>query len=134
MRVFVSLLSGVVFGLGLMVSGMTDTQKVRGFLDVFGAWDPTLIFVLGGAVLPMVVAWRVAAKRKTSPMGEAYPGKPSTRLDGKLVLGALLFGVGWGLGGFCPGPAMASLSYGGWGGLVFVVAMFAGMAIERRLA
>ncbi|WP_339113241.1 DUF6691 family protein [Thioclava sp. GXIMD2076] len=134
MRILISLLSGVVFGLGLMLSGMTDTQKVQGFLDIFGEWDPTLIFVLGGAVLPMVVAWRIAAKRERSPLGEPYPAAPSHRIDRKLILGVLMFGVGWGLGGFCPGPAIASLSYAGPGGLVFVIAMFTGMALERRIA
>ncbi len=120
-------LAGAIFGAGLLVSGMTDTAKVQGWLDVFGAWDPTLAFVLGGAILPMAVAWRVAAHRRMAVLGTALPGPPDPRLGHNLVLGSVLFGMGWGLAGLCPGPAMASLGWGGWGGALFLAAMLAGM-------
>jgi uncharacterized membrane protein YedE/YeeE len=126
-RSFFALLAGAIFGTGLLVSGMTDTTKVQGWLDMFGAWDPTLAFVLGGAILPMAVAWRVAARRRTSILGSALPEKPDPRLGHNLVLGSVLFGMGWGLAGLCPGPAMASLGWGGWGGALFLAAMVAGM-------
>jgi len=126
-------LAGGLFGVGLLVSGMTDTTKVQGWLDVFGAWDPTLAFVLGGAILPMAVAWRVAARRSTSVLGDAMPAKTDPRLGANLVVGSVLFGMGWGLAGLCPGPAMASLSFGGWGGMLFLVAMGAGMYVAPLL-
>ena len=133
MRVTLAALSGALFGLGLMVSGMTDTTKVQGWLDLFGEWDPTLAFVLGGAILPMVVAWMVMAPRGESLLGKPLPAQPANEIDRPLVWGAVLFGMGWALAGLCPGPAIASLSYGGWPGLVFVAAMIAGMAITPRL-
>jgi hypothetical protein len=120
-------LAGALFGAGLFISGMTDTTKVQGWLDLFGVWDPTLAFVLGGAILPMAAAWRVAGRMRTAHLGSALPGKPDPRLGHNLVLGSLLFGAGWGLAGLCPGPALASLGYGGWGGALFLLAMLAGM-------
>ncbi|PWE31996.1 hypothetical protein DDZ14_12315 [Maritimibacter sp. 55A14] len=133
-----ALLAGSLFGLGLMLSGMTDTAKVRGWLDVFGDWDPTLAFVLGGAILPMALAWRITAARGHAALGTAFPDKPDPRLGRNLMLGSVLFGMGWGLSGLCPGPAMASLSYNGLGGLVFLAAMAAGMKaavpVKLRLA
>ncbi|MFN4158720.1 MAG: DUF6691 family protein [Gemmobacter sp.] len=127
MRNLVAAASGALFGLGLMLSGMTDTTRVQGWLDVFGAWDPTLAFVLGGAILPMALAWRIAAGRKASVLGSALPAPPEPRLGHNLIVGSVLFGMGWGLVGLCPGPAMASLTWGGLGGAVFIVAMLAGM-------
>lgn len=135
-------LSGALFGAGLLVSGMVDTTKVQGWLDVFGDWDPTLAFVLGGAILPMAVAWRVAANRRTAMLGDTMPAPPTTQIGPNLVIGSVLFGMGWGLAGLCPGPAMASLSFGGWGGMLFLAAMAAGMyvappirqQIDRRTA
>ena len=127
LRLWVGLLCGALFGAGLVLSGMTDTLKVQGWLDVFGQWDATLAFVLGGAILPMAVAWRVAAKRKASILGFALPEKPKAEVGPKLVIGSALFGMGWALAGLCPGPALASISFGGWGGLVFLLAMAAGM-------
>lgn len=122
-----ALLAGAIFGLGLMLSGMTDTTKVRGFLDLFGAWDPTLMFVMGGAILPMLLAWRIAKGMGHSVSGAALPAAPRSGIDRDLILGALLFGAGWGLVGLCPGPALASLSYGGWQGGLFVLAMVGAM-------
>lgn len=121
-------LAGALFGLGLLVSGMTDTTKVQGWLDVFGDWDPTLAFVMGGALLPMAIAWRIAAQRRTALLGRTIPLSPGgTSVDSPLVIGSTLFGAGWGLAGLCPGPALASLAWGGGGGLVFLLAMLAGM-------
>ena len=126
MRALVSLISGALFGAGLHISGMTDTTRVRGFLDIAGAWDPTLAFVMGGAILPMLVAWRLTRAR-VPLTGGAFPAQPKQTITRPLVIGSILFGVGWGLVGLCPGPAIASLSYGGWQGAVFLVAMLAGM-------
>ena len=131
MRLLVSLICGALFGGGLVLSGMTDTAKVQGFLDLFGAWDPTLMFVMGGAIVPMFFAWRMAAGRASALFGGTLPDAPSTRLDGRLAAGAVLFGAGWGLAGFCPGPALASLGFGGWPVAVFVASMVAGMLIAR---
>lgn len=126
-RTLFAALSGAIFGFGLSVSGMTDTAKVQGWLDVFGNWDPTLAFVMGGAILPMAVAWRLAARRKHAMLGSDFPPAPDPRLGHNLVIGSVLFGVGWGLAGLCPGPAMASLSWNGGNGLLFLLAMLAGM-------
>ena len=129
MKNFVTLFCGALFGLGLVVSGMTDTTKVQGFLDFFGAWDATLVFVMGGAIIPMFIAWRIAAIREKSVLGGLIPLTPKTELDRSLIAGAILFGAGWGLSGFCPGPAIASSSYGGTGSLTFLATMLAGMLI-----
>lgn len=141
-RIAFAALSGAIFGLGLLLSGMTDTTKVQGWLDVFGDWDPTLAFVMGGAILPMAIAWRIAARRRTAVLGDpipfvATPNPAGSKVDSPLVLGSVLFGAGWGLAGLCPGPALASLGWGGTGGAVFLIAMLAGMvaapAARRRL-
>ncbi|PUB18894.1 DUF6691 family protein [Yoonia sediminilitoris] len=126
MRVIVSFIVGGLFGLGLLLSGMTDTTKVQGWLDIFGAWDPTLAFVMGGAIIPMAIAWQLTRGR-TPVLGTAFPAPPEPRLGRNLILGSVLFGAGWGLAGLCPGPAIASASFGGPTGLVFVVAMVVGM-------
>lgn len=137
LRALFAALSGGLFGAGLLVSGMVDTRKVQGWLDVFGDWDPTLAFVMGGAILPMIFAWRYAARRQTTMLGTPLPEKADPIIDRNLALGSVLFGFGWGLAGLCPGPSLASLSFGGWGGLLFLVAMLAGMMatpeIRRRL-
>jgi uncharacterized protein len=126
-------LAGAIFGTGLLISGMTDTTKVQGWLDIFGDWDPTLAFVMGGAILPMTVAWRIAARRRVSTLGTVLPTLGRQRLDPGLVWGSVLFGAGWALAGLCPGPALASLGYGGGGGLVFLVAMLAAMMAAAPL-
>lgn len=127
MRNLAAFFAGGLFGAGLWLSGMTDTTRVQGWLDVFGDWDPTLAFVLGGAILPMAIAWRVAARRRTAVLGGPLPDAPDPRLGHNLVVGSVLFGAGWGLVGLCPGPAVASIGYGGWQGVVFLLAMAAGM-------
>lgn len=138
LRLVMAALSGGLFGAGLLVSGMVDTTKVQGWLDVFGDWDPTLAFVMGGAILPMALAWRIAARRKVAVLGTPIPPRPEPRLDHGLILGSVLFGAGWGLVGLCPGPALASLTFGGWGGLLFLIAMAAGMVasplVRRQIA
>jgi len=126
-RMFFSLLSGGIFGAGLFLSGMVDTAKVQGFLDILGDWNPSLAFVMGGAMIPMAIAWRVAAHRRASYLALPLPGAPATNLDRNLILGSVLFGMGWAIAGFCPGPAIASLSFGGVSGLVFIIAMAAAM-------
>lgn len=136
-RLFFGLLSGGIFGAGLLISGMTDTTRVQGWLDVFGDWDATLAFVMVGAILPMAVAWRIAARRRASILGLDLPEPPRREVTPVLIVGSVLFGMGWALAGLCPGPALASLSFGGLGGLVFLLAMAAGMlatpAIRARI-
>lgn len=128
-RLLFALLAGGLFGAGLLVSGMVDTTKVQGWLDVFGNWDPTLAFVMGGAIVPMAVAWRVAARRQSSYLGFDLPKPPKEDIGADLITGSVLFGIGWALVGLCPGPALASIGFGGWGGAVFLIAMLAGMAL-----
>ncbi|MGV3680774.1 MAG: DUF6691 family protein [Acidovorax sp.] len=118
---------GLVFGLGLIISGMTDPGKVLGFLDLAGLWDPSLALVMGGAILVGVFAFAVARKRSTSVLGGAMQLPTARHIDRRLVLGSLLFGAGWGIAGFCPGPAIVSLGAGEPKALVFVLAMLAGM-------
>lgn len=136
-RTMFAALAGGIFGAGLWLSGMTDTLKVQGWLDVFGNWDATLAFVMGGAILPMALAWRVAARMYHPVLGGSFPEAPRREVGPRLVIGAVLFGMGWALAGLCPGPALASASYGGLGGLVFLLAMVAGMvaapALSRRI-
>ena len=127
MRNLYAFIAGSFFGAGLFISGMTDTTKVQGWLDVFGNWDPTLAFVMGGAMIPMAIAWSLTRVRRSSLVGTAFPPRPEPRLGRNLVLGSIMFGMGWGLVGLCPGPAVASITYNGVGGLVFLGSMIAGM-------
>lgn len=118
---------GLLFGLGLMLSGMTDPGKVIGFLDLFGAWDPSLALVMGGAILVGFFAFTIAKKRTTTFLGGVLRFPTNMDIDKKLVVGSLMFGAGWGLAGFCPGPAMVSMADGQPKALVFVLAMLVGM-------
>jgi len=118
---------GLLFGWGLLISGMTDPGKVQGFLDLAGNWDPSLAFVMGGAILVGVFAFAVAHRRTTTFLGGAMHLPKSSQLDRRLMVGALLFGVGWGLAGFCPGPGVVAMAAGELKALVFVGAMLAGM-------
>ncbi len=118
---------GLVFGLGLIVSGMTDPGKVQGFLDLAGLWDPSLAFVMGGAIAVGIFAFALANKRTRSVLGGAMHLPSATAIDQRLVIGSLVFGAGWGLAGFCPGPAIVSAGAGQPKALVFVLAMLAGM-------
>lgn len=133
MRALFALIAGSIFGLGLVISGMTDTTKVQGWLDLLGAWDPTLAFVLGAAVMPMVLTWRIAAARGQAVLGGPLPAQPKIEIDRRLIIGSALFGIGWALVGLCPGPAMASLSFGGQEGLIFFAAMAIGMIGYRQV-
>jgi uncharacterized membrane protein YedE/YeeE len=118
---------GLMFGVGLMASGMTDPGKVIGFLDLFGAWDPSLALVMGGAVVVGFFAFALAKKRTTTFLGGALRFPTSTQMDKPLVIGSLIFGAGWGLGGFCPGPALVSMADGQSKAMLFVAAMLVGM-------
>ena len=132
MRRLVAFCSGSLFGVGLLLSGMTDTSKVQGWLDFFGNWDPTLAFVMGGAIIPMFLAWRFTNGRKPI-YAENFPAKPQSNINRDLILGSALFGVGWGLAGLCPGPAIASLSFGGSQSALFVLAMLLGMRLKPQI-
>jgi uncharacterized protein len=130
LRLAGALASGLIFGLGLAVSGMMNPAKVIGFLDVTGDWDPTLAFVMGGALLVTIPAFRMILARPKPVLGKKFSLPTRTTLDGRLVSGAALFGVGWGMVGFCPGPAVAAISTGLTPVLIFVAAMIAGMALQ----
>lgn len=129
MQVVTSFIAGLIFGLGLILSGMTDPSKVIGFLDVAGNWDPSLAFVMGGAVLVGSIAFQFSRKRTESWLGDVMRLPTATQIDRRLVLGGLTFGTGWGMAGYCPGPALASLAQGGSKPAFFLFAMLAGMAI-----
>ncbi len=129
-RLFVTLAAGVLFGLGLAISGMTNPEKVLGFLDVAGDWDPSLLFVLGGAVSVTLVSFRFILRRSAPVLAPAFQFPTSKAIDAPLIIGAVLFGAGWGLSGYCPGPGIALLATPSnqevW---VFVPALFAGQAL-----
>lgn len=129
MQLLMALFAGLVFGLGLIVSGMTDPSKVIGFLDLAGAWDPSLALVMGGAIGVGLMAFRFARTRSQALLGGPMQLPSARQIDRRLVLGGLTFGVGWGLAGFCPGPALASLATGGSKPLIFTAAMLVGMVI-----
>lgn len=133
MQRMIEFILGLLFGLGLLISGMTDPSKVLGFLDLAGTWDPSLVFVMGGGVMVGVLGFAWAKKRSTSLSGQAFQWPDLVHIDRPLVLGSLIFGVGWGLAGFCPGPALVSMAAGHDKALVFVLAMVAGMVLQDRL-
>ena len=120
---------GLLFGLGLLLSGMTDPAKVLGFLDLFGTWDPSLAFVMGGAIAVGFFAFALARKRTTNFLGGALHLPKATQIDQRLVLGGLTFGAGWGLAGFCPGPGIVSMASGEVKAAVFMAAMLVGMVL-----
>jgi len=136
MNLLFSLLSGLIFGLGLIVSGMTNPAKVLGFLDLAGVWDPSLTLVLIGAIAVGLVAFTVAKKRSVSLLGLPMHLPTARQIDRRLIAGGLTFGLGWGLAGICPGPALVLVGAGVSQGVIFVAAMLAGMGIfellERR--
>lgn len=133
-KMIAALLSGALFGLGLAVSGMANPAKVIGFLDVAGEWDPTLALVMGGAVLVTVVAFRFVLRQKRPLLDEGFSIPTKNDVDGRLLGGATLFGVGWGLSGFCPGPAVVALTTGLPAVFAFFAAMLAGMGLYTLLA
>jgi len=120
---------GLIFGIGLIVSGMTDPSKIIGFLNLAGPWDPSLALVMGGAVAVGLMAFQFARRRTAAFLGGAMHLPTAQQIDRRLVLGSLVFGIGWGLAGYCPGPAVVSVGMGQGKAIVFVVAMVAGMAI-----
>ncbi len=132
MRSLVASLSGFLFAIGLGVAGMTSPAKVIGFLDV-QRWDPSLLFTMTGALLVMFAAWRVRARRERPLAGDAFPAPPPPRVDGRLVAGAALFGVGWGASGFCPGPLLVSLGAGVGSAFILVPSMLAGMVLHQLI-
>lgn len=125
------LVSGTLFGAGLALGGMTNPARVRGFLDVFGDWDPTLAFVMGGAVIVMAIAWRFQPRLAHPFFAEKFALPNRTDLTGKLIGGSALFGIGWGVAGLCPGPGIASLVIEPASAAIFVAAMLVGMGIVR---
>ena len=133
MKLLVALMSGAVFGLGLAISGMINPAKVLGFLDVFGNWDPSLAFVMGGALIVTTVAFAVVKKRSSPLWHDVFHLPDNTGIDRKLIIGSALFGIGWGLVGLCPGPALSNLLLGAWQPIVFVIAMIAGMIVQRMV-
>ncbi|TRW91525.1 YeeE/YedE family protein [Candidatus Methylobacter oryzae] len=124
-------LVGLIFGLGLIVSGMTNPAKVIGFLDLAGDWDPSLAFVMGGAISIGAGAFTIAKKRQRSLLGEPMRLSNVTEIDKSLLAGSLVFGIGWGLSGFCPGPAVVSAAAGQTKAMIFVVSMLAGMVLYK---
>lgn len=131
MGVVVNLVAGLLFGLGLLISGMADPAKVQNFLDVFGTWDPSLAFVMGGAVVTAFIGYRLALRRAAPVLAPTFALPVGDGVDARLLVGAGLFGVGWGLTGFCPGPAVVSIPLLAPGTLVFVPAMLAGIVLAR---
>ncbi|MEM8588849.1 MAG: DUF6691 family protein [Pseudomonadota bacterium] len=131
-RIILGLVAGLVFGLGLVISGMSNPAKVLNFLDLFGTWDPSLAFVMGGAVLVTVIGYRLVWARGTPLIDARFELPAKTDLDPRLLSGAAVFGVGWGLGGFCPGPALTAIPLGASGTMIFVPAMLIGMWLARQ--
>lgn len=129
-----SLFCGLLFGAGLAASGMTNTAKVIGFLDVFGNWDPDLMFVMGSAVVTTLIAFRFVLKRTAPVFEEVFSLPSSTGIDAKIIVGAVLFGIGWGLYGYCPGPAIAAIIYLQPVTIVFLIAMLFGMFVGEVLS
>jgi uncharacterized membrane protein YedE/YeeE len=127
----IALASGALFGAGLAWSGMADPHRVHSFLDVLGNWDPTLAFVMAGAIIPMAFAWKLR-QRMAKPFADAAFNLPeTTRVDARLAAGSIIFGIGWGLGGLCPGPGFAGLAIAPGNAALFTIAMLIGMALHR---
>ena len=126
--------SGLVFGLGLILAGMADPMKVKGFLDLAGAWDPSLALVMGGGIAVGVLAFARARRQQRSWTGAPMEIPSNRTIDRRLVVGGVLFGIGWGIGGFCPGPALVAVGSGMGAAAVFVAAMLAGMVLHDKFA
>jgi uncharacterized protein len=133
MRPWIAFAAGLLFGLGLSLGGMTQPAVVLGFLDIFGAWDPRLVFVMAGAVLTTAIGYRLVLRRSRPLLAERFQWPTSRRIDARLMGGAALFGIGWGIAGYCPGPALASLGAGAPALLVLVACMIAGWWLAARL-
>ena len=133
-NLFPGLVAGVLFGAGLTLSDMVDPARVQAFLDIGGAWDPTLLFVMAAAMVPSAIAYLVRRRMTRPALGDSFSIPANRELDRRLLTGAALFGVGWGLVGFCPGPAIAGLALGAWQTWLFVASMIAGMAMHHFFA
>jgi uncharacterized membrane protein YedE/YeeE len=133
MHVFSTLFAGLLFGTGLVLSGMANPAKVQNFLDLFGTWDPSLAFVMGGAIMVAMPGFWLVQKRTTPFFHDVFHLPTRTNFDARLVFGAATFGIGWGLGGFCPGPALTSLPLAASGTHLFVPAMLVGMVIAKYM-
>ena len=129
----IGLLAGLLFGFGLLISGMTDPVKVQGFLDVFGAWDISLALVMGGGLVVAIIGVQLAKRQGSSWIGTSIDMPTKTTINKKLLIGAMLFGIGWGLVGICPGPGIVLLGTGVWQAYVFIPAMIVGMLIYQWL-
>nr|WP_295468849.1 DUF6691 family protein [Mesorhizobium sp.] len=134
MSFFVNVALGLLFGVGLVISGMADPAKVLNFLDVFGTWDPSLALVMGGAVFVAFIGYRLVLTRDKPIIGGSFYLPTTSDIDARVIAGPAIFGIGWGLGGFCPGPALTALGLGASGTLAFVPAMILGMWGARLLA
>ncbi len=134
MSFIVNLALGLLFGIGLVASGMSDPAKVLNFLDLFGSWDPSLAFVMGGAVFTAFVGYRIVFKRQKPLAANSFQLPPKKEIDRPILVGSAIFGIGWGLGGFCPGPALTATMLGSAGTYVFLPMMFVGMWLARTLA
>ena len=133
MRAWIAFAAGLLFGLGLSLGGMTQPAVVLGFLDIFGAWDPRLVFVMAGAVLTTAIGYRLVRRRSRPLLAERFQWPTPRGIDARLAGGAALFGIGWGIAGYCPGPALASLGAGVPALLVLVACMIAGWWLAARL-
>ena len=133
MRNLVTVFTGLIFGIGLIMSGMTNPAKVQNFLDLFGSWDPSLALVMGGAILITMPGFWLVQKRQTPFFEDAFLIPQKTNLDFYLLTGSAIFGIGWGLGGFCPGPVVVSISNGSVGTILFVITMLIGMVLAKLL-
>ena len=131
MKNLLTLISGLLFGFGLLLSGMADPAKVQNFLDLFGTWDPSLAFVMGGAIAVTMPGFWLVTHRSKPFFNDVFHLPTRRDFDARLITGAAIFGVGWGLGGFCPGPAMTALPLAGEGTLIFVATMLTGMAASK---
>lgn len=131
MKIFSGLVAGLIFGLGLVVSGMANPAKVLNFLDLFGVWDPSLAFVMGGAIAIALPGFKIAGSRAKPLFAEIFQMPTKSEFDMPLIIGAIFFGIGWGIGGFCPGPAMTAIFFAAKGTFVFVPAMIIGMWIAK---
>lgn len=134
MRILVNFIAGLVFGVGLVLSGMADPAKVLNFLDVAGAWDPSLAFVMAAAIAVTATGYHLVFRRAKPLLEQNFDLPTKSKIDGQLVIGAAIFGLGWGLVGFCPGPAITSLGLGAKGTLVFVPMMLLGVAVAALLS
>ena len=134
MRLFIAILCGVLFGAGMVISDMVNPARVLAFLDMTGDWDPSLAFVMGGALIPSGLAYLIHRRMHAPVLADEFRVPASRRIDRPLVGGAILFGLGWGLVGLCPGPALAALTTASWQAAIFVVAMLAGMTLFRFTA